>query len=698
MIIDELVHTPAKGKNKGKLLDSNGNEVAEADYKPNDEVKDITAHVLHRFAKMHSTKMKPYRELNNMSVLERQSVDQVRFNSYQFYQNPDPDDEWKSNAVRPLTRNQVISIAAHITGTIMYPNVFAENDKNEDDKDSALVMRELMEWSTDNSNPVWERTFVFGVIAALVNPAAFIHTEYAENYRTVKVESDTGPEVAPEDGGEAAEKPPKYTTKKILDEEYSGFCDTIVPIDEIWMPDFYQYDVQRQSDFIWRRVVTYDDAKERYGDRENFKYVSPGVQILFVEANNLFYQAYDQNLRGELVEEIIYWNRAKDLRLEFVNGVIMCDPDTCNPRADKALPFVKMGYEIVDEGKFAFHKSLVNKLGPDEEVVQTLYRMIIDGTYLQLFPPAVIFGDEAVDASVIAPATVTTLSPDTKFQALNPGNNLQAGMAMLQKVESSMIETGIQSLANSQGRMSAFQVQAIEQQINTLLGLFNRMIGFGIRDFYKLRIGDILQHMTVGNVMDISSPEETMKFQTFLMHDRIIAGKKKNRRINMKPDIFGKDKIKKSEKLDYEFKMLAKVDNDTELIEVDPLLFSKRKFKLKVTPDIITPPSDTTTKALNLEEYDRAIMNPLANQEAIFRDLLLGSYDATKSDPDDYIQKNPQPQGGLGAAIGAKPGEQPAGAGGPAPMQKTPKPQGNSAQAMLTNQAQQQSAAALIKK
>ncbi len=691
MIIDEgLLKTSTKGKNKGILTDSNGEPANESLYKPSEPVKTITAHVLKRFSLMEATKNKPYRELNNMSVLERQSVDQVRFNSYQFYQSGDPNDDWKSNAVRPITRNQTISIAAHITASIMYPNVFAQNENNEDDKDSALVMRELMEWSTENSNPVWERTFVFAVIAALVNPAAFIHTEYAENYRTVKVENEDYEkpvdEVSAEEGGEAKEPVQQYKEQTILDEEYSGFCDTIVPIDEIWMPDYYQYDVQRQPDFIWRKVITYEEAQEKYGSHDNFQYVHPGIQTIFVDSKDLFYESYDQNLRGTLVEELIYWNRNKDLKLCFVNGVIMCDPNCPNPRKDKKLPLVKMGYEIVDEGKFAFHKSLVNKLGPDEEVVQTLYRMVIDGTYLQLFPPSVIFGDEAVDSSIIAPGMVTTLSEGTKFQALNPGNNLQAGMAMLEKVESSMIETGVKSLSSGQ-RMTAQQVQAIEQEINTMLGLFNRMIGFAIRDFYSLRIGDILQYMTVGNVMDISSPESTLKFQTFLMHDRIIEGKKKNRRINFKSDPLNTDKPTKQDKLDYEFKMLAKVDNDTELIEVDPLLFSKRKFKLKVTPDIIAPPSDNVKKALNLEEYDRAIQNPLSNQEAIFRDLLLGSYDTTKSDPDKYIQKQPQQQGGLGSMIGANGTSQPA-----------PQAPGNSATAMMSNQRQQESAAELLTK
>jgi len=65
-----------------------------------------------------------------------------------------------------------------------------------------------------------------------------------------------------------------------------------------------------------------------------------------------------------------------------------------------------------------------------------------------------------------------------------------------------------------------------------------------------------------------------------------------------------------------------------------------------------TPQSDNVKKALALELYDRAIANPLADQEAIFRDLLLGSYDSTRNDTDKYIKEKEQQ---LDKLIGAKP-------------------------------------------
>ena len=130
-----------------------------------------------------------------------------------------------------------------------------------------------------------------------------------------------------------------------------------------------------------------------------------------------------------------------------------------------------------------------------------------------------------------------------------------------------------------------------------------------------------------------------------------------------------------TEKLDHEYGLLEKAGDSTELIEVNPDLFRKLKFSCYVTPEIVSPPSENVKRALNLEEFDRAIALPFTNHEALARDLLFSSYNTTKSDPDKY----------LGAAPGQMGPEQAQQAGG------------NTATAMMSNQRQQESAANLLR-
>jgi hypothetical protein len=624
--------------------DGKGNiTAAKSAYNPSKTIKDLTQAVLKDFQQGFDIMNTPYREFNDKSLLERQSEDQKSFNAYVEPASQDPDDAWKSTAFRPIVRNRVISIAAHVTGSLIFPVVEAQNPNDQEDKDAATVMADLMEWSAEQSD--YEKTFLYGVLAALVNPAVIIQTEYAETYRTIKDIQDNG----------------SWKEKQVLDDALSGFKDGIVPLDELFIGDVYEADIQRQPFLVRRKAIDYTLASAKYGDNANFKsYVRPGLQIMFAEATDSFYEQYDESLQDRLVEEVTYYNRSKDLQLCFINGVLVTDPDQPNPRKDKKYPFAKTGYESFDEGKFFYYKSLVFKMAKDEEVVNTLYRMVIDGTFLRLMPPTVQYGEEDITSSVVTPGTITRLSKDSKLEAINVGSDINAGYNALEKVEQSLSETSSAPLQAGQRQAgeppTAFQLSREEQNARVMLGLFGKMIGFLVKQYGELRISDILQFLTVGDIDEIAGSGSTLKYRSFLLPDRTSNGKKKSRRIKFDPYL-PSDPISEDELLEQSFAIMDEeggLDSSVEIYKANPVLFRKNKFKLKVTPDVITPPSDNVRKALMLEEYDRAIASPLANQEALYRDLLLGAYDATKHDTDKYIVKQPAlaPAGAPGSKKG----------------------------------------------
>jgi len=593
-----------------------------SEYQPDDRTKLRIDQIIKDFTLGTTIMNKPYREFNDKSLIQRQSEDQASFNIYEEGQSSDPDEQWKSNAIRPIVRNRVISIAAHLTAALISPQVFAQNDQDEEDRNSEIIMRDLLEYASEQSNYV--KTFLNSVIAALVNPAVILHTEYAEVFRKIKEIMADG----------------KWKVKTILDEILSGFQDSIVPLDELYIGDIYQADIQRQPFLIWRRVINYTLAKSKYGDNQNFnKYVRPGLQIFYDQASATFYEQYDEILESRLVEELIYYNRNDDLELIVVNGVMLTDPDQPNPRKDKKYSFVKGGYEPLDEGKFFYYLSLTRKLAKDEEIVNTLYRMIIDGTYLQLMPPIAIFGKEDINSSVVTPGTVVTLGQGSSIQKIDVGNNLQAGYAALSKVESSISESSQDVLQLGQppaGQQTAFEISRLEQNARVMLGLFGKMISFMVKDLGELRVSDILQFLTVGQVMEIAGEGSRLRFRTFVMPDRATEGKKKTRKIVLSPEVGKKPPLEESfETMEEE----GGPESSMEIWKVNPKIFRNIKFKIVVRPEVTTPMSDALKKALNLELFDRAVQLPFANQEALYRDLLLGSYEQTRDNPDKYMRQ-----------------------------------------------------------
>lgn len=592
-------------------------------FSPDEKTKNATALVLHDYQNASESQRRARREFNNRSLLQEIDVMQRAFNSYIPPKSIDPDEEWRAQTVRPLTRNKLISIAAHVTSSVLYPNVFAQNSNDDEDKDAALVMRDLIEYNINNSN--YSKSFLQAVITMLVDPACILESEFAEVMRTVKKMNADG----------------TWTEKEILDEVFSGFAAYVVPAKNLLIANFYETDIQKQRFVIKNRYIDYNEAKQIYGKHENFKFVKPGYRTVFDVINRVFYDIQDDEMMNYLVNEVTYYNRALDLKLVFISGILVCDPETPNPREDKLYPFAKSGYEPLNNGQFFYYKSAANKLGSDQEIVDNLYNMILDGTYMQLMPPLAVYGSEDIGSSVMIPGTTTSFrDPNVKVENIGPKSDVRAGMEAIAMVEKSMSESSqdaLQSGVAQGGQRTAREAILLQQNAKTALGLFGKQIAFLVEDFGNLMVGDILQHMTVAQVDALTNE---MKYKAFLLPDKLEGGKKVTRKIDFSADMLGSEGLTEEEKLSKSYDLLEKeggMDSGVRITKVNPELFRNTKYKITVSADELTPKSKMLEKAILLEGYDRAIQNPVADQEAVTRDFL---FEALKpGESDKYIRK-----------------------------------------------------------
>jgi hypothetical protein len=595
--------------------------------------------------------------------------DQMAFNIYQpnngqpYY--GDTTQSWKSNAMRPVIRNKVVSIAAHVTAKLLFPKVFATNDQSDAQEDAANVMRDLIEWASNQNN--YDTKTLYAVINACVNPASVMHLEYAEAYRTIKTEKD--------DNG-------KWKTEEILDESNSGFKLTPVPVDELFIADFYTENIQQQEYIIWRRVQTYSTMKAKYGHYDNFKYVKPGVQIIYNDANVSFFEVYDSNLRGELCEEIIFYSKPLDLQLVIVNGVMITEPDNPNPRMDKQYPFIKFYYEPFDEGRCFYGKSLAFKMQPDADIINTLYPMIIDGTYLNIFNPLLVSGEEEIGADVMIPGAVTTLiNPESSVTPLRVGQDIRQGMETLQKVEESISESSERPLGVGT-RSTAYQISTMQAEQSVLMGLFTKMVASYVRQYGELIKSDIIQYITIPEVDKIVDNGELV-YKTIMVSDKLTDKGKVNRSIkfdNKLPD----GKISDAKVLAMSYDILSEQggeDTKQEIYKVNPKLFRDLKYKVTISPDVMNPMTDDLERAYGLEVFDKAIQAPQLgvnlDMDQIFKDFLFKLYPKSSKDVNKYFKKESLGNAGIpavpgmpdvnmnpNAPVGGQPGAAPAPAGG----------------------------------
>jgi len=476
-----------------------------ATYNPPKEIRDRIAEIQRDLSVAQAIRDESFEEFNHLDLITFLNECNVRFNENTPQVLDSSDDDWKSNIVRPMTRNKVREMAAQTTQAILYPSVRAQNDDNEEDRDASAVMEDLVEFALSQDS--YEEKFVDLVYNLLTTPAAILHQDFARVFREIKKIKEDG----------------TYEKETILDELYSGFKLNLVNVDDFFISNPYEPNVQKQPFLVWARAITYEEAFAKYGHLEDFKYVEPGLRFQYFEDKDTFFQKFEDGINTRLVYEAIYYNRPADLEIVMLNGVMIHgDPDRPLQRQDKKYPFTVGGYERFNS-RFFFFRPLVWALKGLQDEVDVMHRMVIDGTFLQVMPPITVFGEDVVDASIYKPGTVHPFGEETRVAPFTAGSNLNAGLNLLTKLESEASETSQNQLAGGaplEGDRTKFEIQQIQQNAMVKLGLFGKRVGFMVSAIGDLTIGSVLQHMPIMEINEVTGEDNAFKFQSVYLPNR----------------------------------------------------------------------------------------------------------------------------------------------------------------------------------
>lgn len=614
-------------------------------YQPEEEIKELIKKVKEDYNTCWENLNRPYTEFNNLSVIQIMERDQKLFNEYVEDKSADPRLSWQADSIRPLTRNKVIGIAAYVIASMLYPNVTAQNNEDEIDRMASQIMKDLLEWIIEDEKTDYKTTFLYAVIGALVNPASFIKVEYVQALQTIKKLIN----------GE-------YKSIDVTDDILSGLHINTIPADEIYIHNPYEYNLQRQKCVFRRRYIPYGEAEALHGRHDDFKYVQSGIRIFYEDSNDGFYQQKDDE-NPDMVEELTYYNRQEDVELVFVNGVLVSKPDQrIKHRTEKdypRYPFVKFGYEPIDEKKFFYYKSLVSKLWHQQRIADRMWNLVLDGSFMSIMPPINVFGPERVDTGVIIPGATNYFGEDVQVQPLETGKNISAGVNALTMIDDVASESSQDRARQGLGGGSQTARGRIydERNANIQLGLFGTMVAGAVVQLGGLLVDMIVQHMTVGEVEEITAGQTRLKFRTFLLPNKKHDGKNVTKKIIFTDEYSGMQ-LTDEEILKESFKMFnegGKLDPTTVINKVNPKLFANLKFLVSINTTDIGPKNEELEKAFKLEGYDRLITNPYIDPVEVTRDFLVDPL--ADGETDKYMKKEAD-QGGL-ASLGIQPNQQP---------------------------------------
>lgn len=616
-------------------------KVEETPYQPTDLEKEVRAKILEDFTLGYQTMYRPRQEFNDLSVLQRDQVDSMAFNTYQ-PNNGEPAigdvaNSWRSNAIRPIERNKCISMAGHAANRLGFLRLQATDVEAKPDDDAAMVINSCMDFVNSTYFP--KEWWLHAVLQSEASPACIVHHEFRQVWRQIKT-------TRKEDG--------TWNMKFVLDEANSGFMGTIVPTDQIYIENIFEKDIQKQRFVIWRRVQSHGQLKAKYFGKKNWEFVKKGMQLLFNDANQGFYFAYDPNLRGELGEEIIYWTKENGgSRVTMVNGIIVGEADDKNPREDGMYPFAKWYYSWIREN-FFYGKSLVFAVSHDANIINTLYPVLVDGAILDTMKPMKYVGKDVIGSDVIIPGSTTNMKdPDSKLEPLLPP--LQTGNLLNAMTE---VEKSLDQTANTQaspvdkpGNITAYEMSLREQQVQQDLGPFySELIGASVQ-MTRLVMGDVLQYMTTADVDQMQGAKAGLRYKSFIVDLKNGDGKAKRRQVKF--ETIGDEMADKDMLMDASYKLLEEqggMGSETEIVKADPVRIRNLKYSMMMTDDVLQPKSESVRFKQNLEMLDQIIKTEqvkpgLNNMEAVVKKLLYSTNPVTARDPDSFVGQ-PNPQGG----------------------------------------------------
>mgnify|MGYP001606134634 FL=1 len=639
---------------EGNPLNNGGQKLSASSFQPPIEVRKFFGHFQRDYLTAWLLQRKPLDEFDGYSLLDRTKLDQETFGAFVGVEFLPVHKRWKWKGRKNTARNKLIGILAHLIAGMLFPFVYAQNERDEEDKMTARVMGIMVEEHLRKAG--YEIKFLYLTLSALVNPAIFASVEYVESLQKIKQQLKTG----------------EIKIIEAVDDMLSGTMLHILPIDELLLGDFYSgTGVIHTQPFIFRqRRISYDYAKSIHAKKyfENgkdlFDYVEAGkTRWMSGDENNTLFDVEWSEADGNFVQEVTGYWRSEDLEVVFVGGIPMCNYKNIynsNPFSHRRMvlqknewltvpvyPFAMSGFEPIDpNGRFVYFKSGAFKEYWEDKKLNEIDRLLVDGVKLDVMKPIFASGVAKFDSTVMVPGATVAMPLNTKIDAYSLGSNLTAAYKVIMDANQDLSESTQDKVmqGSTQPGITATQTVVAQRQARIFLGVFGLMIANLVKQIGELAMDCVIQYGTVGE-LDALLPESLrMKYKVFLAKGKD-KGKNVTNRIVFSDRYMGKNLSKKeaSEREWELFEQAGGENTDQRIYEVNPYRFARTRYSMFVDADKIVARSmgtDRQEKELAFERLTDPRVMPFTDPEAVANDFVIEEY--ADGDPDRYKAKKGQ--------------------------------------------------------
>lgn len=450
-------------------------------YAPNDRELSVLKDVYERYKLMRQAREKKYRYLGDRTPQKYWDECEKRFVGFA----PPKDiteEDWQANVVMGITRNAVIQQIARAGLRVPEAKFSSFSKDGFVQNERSRIYRNLYTWSLQREQA--ERKQQYIALGNYVRGNACVYEGWEDCTQEVDLIIDTDPET-----GEV-----KSEKKEI---RHWGPKRQVVPLDEIYYPNFFVNDIQDQPDIIWRQVMPYTQAEMLFSQMKNWKKVKPGFYAVGPQSEPFFKSTAVQT--DKQVEVIRHYKNRKAVKGDryrlIVQGVLLLDIPL--PFNHKKLPFSWCHNEPLSDS-FMLGMSVPFKVMNDQDTADSVWNMALDKNLLSMQKPVMTDDPDPSIRTYLSPGAIMQFTKGSiwtpaPIDGVSSGEFALLQEALRQAKEDSGVSGGGGSMTARGRQVTARQAIMMEEESKRILGISMTNLEMLERDIAAQRILNIKQ-------------------------------------------------------------------------------------------------------------------------------------------------------------------------------------------------------------
>lgn len=523
--------------------------------------------------------------------------------------------DWQANFFHPTTRNKLKAVVASMVQTIPKPIITAVNSKNNVDVRAADIIREIVRdsWMRDG-NPEVEN--FFDIWTAVIQGTLIKYEGYLKTKKSVKFVKSIGLNGKVDIGEEDT----------IVEDQPYEECISLM---ELYIGDFFIRDIQKQPFLIRRKVYQGNDFRNEYGHLEHFKHVKPKDNAKDSDTDTFFTENWKQRVGDGEYEVLRFYSVPLNRYIIIANGICLLDVPMLWGKLKKRYPFSKTIFEPFAERSFFYGNSLPNSTLGEQDVINSLYNMVVDKGYRSILKPilagagnhdAFDFEDDVRHYDTVIEVEDVQQVKNLDIEGLNAADTrlmelMEKGIAAssVDQLQSGVAERGITARA----------VVIANENARRLRTIFLLLLS----DFWvqktKLRILNLILHYSQPIVEEVVGEEKAREYKSLLIKDSELSwGKKGTLAVEIVED---ESKLPSEEEVNAEEDYFRKDGTRFEKVVITRNYLDRFEFEVAVIPETLFKSERAEKQAKFLEKLK--IFKTLfpekfeANKDEVFKEF-----------------------------------------------------------------------------